>query len=129
MDRATELRAELRQLQEAEREAARREAQRVKREFQTSSKLDIYTASDYAGASNGTHSFYYGYEYEWCPEHGFTGHSAHQDCEVPGIEWAFFVSAGLDVLAQYKRSELWYEPEEVLFYLLAGILRFMGESH
>lgn len=82
--------------------------------------MGAYTASDYAGMNAGIYSFYYGYEFEWCPEHGFTDHTPHQECEVEGAEWAFQAKKHDKTIAQYKASELsdnrqdWCETGDML---------------
>lgn len=131
MDRAEELRAELRQIAAEQQETKRRAALEAERQFRASTTLEVYAASDYAGAAIGAKSFYYGYEWEWCPEHGFTEHNAHSAvCERDDIEWAFWAHNRGRLEAQYKTSELWFQPGlDVLFYLVAGITRFLGEGH
>lgn len=70
--------------------------------------MDVYGASDYAGMSGGKWSFYYGYEFIWCPTAGFVDYVKHQD-DCPsedGHEWAFSASYDGRTVAQYKASEI-----------------------
>lgn len=124
MSRVDELRRELQDLEHAERMEKERNRRAKEKAFKEDTDLNFYWASDYAGASCGEYSYYYGYEHEFCPKHGFTDHTPHQNCEYEDSEWAFVAYKGDKVVAQYKQSELWFEYLDVIPMLLLGITKF-----
>lgn len=128
MSRIDELRNELKDLERAEQIDEQRQKQAKEKAFKEDTELNFYWASDYAGSSNGKYSFYYGYEHEFCPKHGFTDHTSHQNCENEEAEWAFVAYKGDDVVAEYKTSELWFEYLDTIPMLLLGITKFTAKS-
>lgn len=91
---------------------------------------DVYGASDYAGAAGGLYSFYYGYEFVWCPQHGFIDASPHDDCADPGVEWAFEAKYDGKSVARYKASEIGAEYDETRteVNVLRGIVKMLDDK-
>jgi hypothetical protein len=73
-----QLRAALSRKEQQERDWKRRQSIANAERFTERTKVNVYSSDDYCGMSNGTFSFYYGYEEtdeneEWCfvaKEHG-----------------------------------------------------------
>lgn len=123
-----ELKDELRikEMQEYERQ---RKAKLEKEEnFRKENGVDVYTSDDYCGMSNGTCSFYYGYEVTACPKHKGKEHCwRDEDCELR--EWCFTADVDNKEVMRLRTSQLWGEDgEEPFFYLLGGIARFLKDE-
>lgn len=94
----------------------------------TATKFDVYGASDYAGMSGGKWSFYYGYEFLWCPIRGFV--KGHYDCpDEDDHEWSFEASYDGRVVAQYKSSDIDASMGiDTEVNVLRGISRMLAEN-
>lgn len=89
---------------------------------------DVYGASDYAGMSGGKWSFYYGYEFIWCPALGFVDRCNDDGDDGHEHEWAFTASYDKQVVAQYKASDIGAGMDiDTEMNVLRGIARMLDE--
>lgn len=116
---------ELREAKIAEFNKQQKIKRRAKEEFEKKNKVNVYSASDYCGMSNGKHSFYYGYEETMCPT---KSHKNIDDCDDNNCdkrEWCFTADIDGKEVMRVPQSELVFDTNEPLEVLLAGIGKFL----
>ena len=89
--------------------------------------VDTFINDDYAGLDAGDLEFYYGYEFVFCPKHGY---SECGSCECDeDLEWCFVVRKKGKRIFMRRRSELTTEDyEEPIRCLMTGIGLYLADQ-
>jgi hypothetical protein len=84
--------------------------------------VNVYRASDYAGASTDTHQFYYGYETAKCEVCGEKGESCNTHEDADNV-WFFTVTEG--GLGLFSKSSIELDIDDK-FDVAEGLIRGMA---